>query len=104
MDAAAMSALAPNGDALRAFVAHVGAPLLVGGLLGAIYFLSLLWTARLLAKGPALLPLALYALRFVLLAVILTVTARASGATALLAAVVGLLMARMSVLHWGAAS
>jgi len=89
---------------LPAFAAEVGAALLIGALLGAIYFLPLLWIVRRLAGGPAVMPLLLHAIRFVLLAVALAAIARTSGAVVLLAVAVGLLLARAAVLRLGAPS
>lgn len=82
-----------------AFTLHASAWLCAGMLLGSIHFITLRTNVRMLSDGRTLLPLGFQFLRFALLAVALTVITRWFGAMPLLAAVMGLLMARTAVVR-----
>jgi F1F0 ATPase subunit 2 len=74
--------------------------LLAGALLGSLYFLTLRWNVRILASGRVLLPFGLQLIRFAVVAAALTIVARSFGALPLLAAALGLLLARTMILRW----
>ncbi len=71
-----------------------------GALFGSLHFLALRWNVRMLVSGRALLPVGLQLLRFAAVAAVLTLVARTFGALPLLAAALGLLVARIIVLRW----
>jgi len=71
-----------------------------GAIIGASHFLSLRWNLRLLAGGRSLMPaLAVQLGRFAAIAAILAVIARSFGALPLLAATLGILLARTIVIR-----
>lgn len=86
--------------ASTAMVFQVFGWLLAGALLGSLYFLTLRWNVRILVSGRALLPFGLQLLRFAVVAAALTIVARSFGALPLLAAALGLLLARTLILRW----
>jgi hypothetical protein len=77
--------------------------LAAGAGIGGVYFLSLRWNVRMLATGRAMLPVIVVQLtRIAGIGVALTAIALDFGALPLLAAGVGILLARSIVVRWGA--
>lgn len=74
--------------------------LLAGALLGSFHFLTLRRNVYLLVSGRTMLSFGLQLMRFAVVAAALAIIARSFGALPLLAAAVGLLVARTVVLRW----
>jgi F1F0 ATPase subunit 2 len=70
----------------------------VGGMLGAVHFLSLRWNVRCTLEGQPLFSLGLQLLRFTVTGAALVLVTRLFGAMPLLASVLGLMAARTGVL------
>src|SRR5271166_3172940 len=83
-------------------VLSVGAWLMVGALIGSLYFLTLRWNVRMLTLGQSIpLPLATPLVRFALIAGVLAIIASHFGALPLLAATAGILATRVAVVRFG---
>lgn len=103
MDARAMTSALATDSSYAAYAANAGAWLALGLLVGALHFLSLRWTVRLLAEGHSVaLAAATQLARFAITAGVLVVAARGFGATALVAAALGIVIARSVVVRRGA--
>ncbi|HMK78951.1 MAG TPA: ATP synthase subunit I [Xanthobacteraceae bacterium] len=73
--------------------------LIAGALLGTLHFLSLRGNVRMLAHGAGPWAIAFQLARLALTALALIVIARCAGAAALLAAAIGLLLARTAIVR-----
>jgi hypothetical protein len=89
------------GQNLLALGAQTVAWLATGVLAGALYFLALRRSIRLLVDGQLLLPIGLQLTRFAALAAVLAMLAHWFGALPLLLVTLGLLIARTAALRWG---
>jgi hypothetical protein len=102
MDARAMTQLFATGHDVFALLLKSCAWLAMGGLVGTFHFLTLRRSARMLAIGSSLSAgLMLHLIRFPITAGALIVIAQ-YGALPLLAATLGILVARTAVLRLGA--
>jgi F1F0 ATPase subunit 2 len=76
--------------------------LAAGTAIGAVFFLTLRWSVRMLAAGNAvLLVMTLQLARFAVIGAVLAAIVNHFGALALLAAAVGILVARAALLRLG---
>jgi F1F0 ATPase subunit 2 len=74
--------------------------LAAGTVIGAVHFLSLRWNVQMLTAGRSLLPVVAVQLgRFAAMAVVLASITRSFGALPLLAAALGILMARTIIVR-----
>jgi hypothetical protein len=104
MDARAMTPLYVTEHDVFMLVVKSSAWLAIGGVIGAIHFLTLQWSARMLATGSSLsLALALQLTRFAIIAAALTAITQ-HGALPLLLATLGILASRAAVFRLGALS
>ena len=83
----------------------VGAWLVAGATVGALFFLTLRWNVRMFAAGRSpVLALGLQLARFAAIAGMLAFVALHFGALPLLVATAGILAARTVILRWGVRS
>jgi len=81
-------------------LAYAAGWIVAGTIIGALHFLSLRWNLRMLAGGRSLMPaIAVQLGRFAAIAAVLAVVARSFGALPLLAATLGILLARTIVIR-----
>jgi hypothetical protein len=91
------------GYDLAGSILVTGVWLAAGMLIGAAYFLTLQRNVRMFVVGRSfLLPLGFQLSRFVLLAIALAAIAIASGALPMLTITAGILVARTTLIRWGA--
>jgi F1F0 ATPase subunit 2 len=102
MDAQAMMKLYLAEPDLILHGVDAGAWLIVGALIGALHFMTLRWSVRMLALDrPLTLVLAIALLRLAVIAGALGVVAGRFGALPLIAATAGILAARTAVFRFG---
>lgn len=105
MDAQAVTKLDLAHYGLVPCLLSVGAWLVAGTAIGALYFLTLRGNAAMFAAGRSpVLALAMQIARFMGIAGVLAVVAIHFGALPLLVATVGILAARTVIIRWGARS